>query len=285
MPKLLVSVRNIHEARMAFDAGVDVIDVKEPLAGPLGAASTAIIDDVLRLVDGRCLSSFACGELLQSAAEVLQDVLRRAETIADERPIYADFIKVGLAGCGSLNDWPAQWRRFLALVPDGSAAVAVVYADWKKADAPRPDEVIGQAVSVDCPTVLIDTFDKHGDGLIRTWSMELLAAWIDEIHTRNMQVAVAGRLTFDDAAAVASLGPEYIGVRGAVCSLDRKGSLDQNRLLRLRQLLAARSDPLPVGGQKRSRGSPTQQRTVMGEITLDIDAKNVKMGARGQRPL
>jgi (5-formylfuran-3-yl)methyl phosphate synthase len=249
MPKLLVSVRNVHEARMALDAGVDVIDVKEPLAGALGAASPAVIEEVVRLVDGRCLTSLACGELLETAAEVFQDVLRRAQTIADTRPVYAENIKVGLAGCGPLNDWPTRWRRFLALVPNESAAVAVVYADWNKADAPRPDEVIDQAASVGCPTVLIDTFDKHGDGLLRLWSMEMLAAWIDEIHARDMQVAVAGRLTLDDAVTVASLGPEYVGVRGAVCSPDRNGSLDQTRLLRLRQLLAPRSDWLPVGGQ------------------------------------
>jgi uncharacterized protein (UPF0264 family) len=219
------------------------------MVGALGAASPAIIDEVLRQVDGRCLTSFACGELQQSAAAVFQDVLKRAQSNAAARRIYADYVKVGLAGCQSLDDWSGQWRHFVSLVPQGSAAVAVVYADWQKARAPHPAEVIEQAASVGCPAVLIDTFDKHGEGLLRLWPKKVLAAWIDEIHAHDAEVAVAGRLTFDDAAVVATLGPDYIGVRGAVCSPDRNGSLDAKRLLRLRQLLAARSDSLPVGFQ------------------------------------
>ena len=55
MPKLLVSVRNAHEAGLALDAGVDLIDVKEPSRGALGAASPRHIHEILRLVNGRCL--------------------------------------------------------------------------------------------------------------------------------------------------------------------------------------------------------------------------------------
>ena len=40
MTGLLVSVRSASEARVALAAGVDVIDVKEPNRGSLGAAST-----------------------------------------------------------------------------------------------------------------------------------------------------------------------------------------------------------------------------------------------------
>ena len=43
MPKLLLSVRNALEANLALEAGVDLIDIKEPSAGPLGAASAAVI--------------------------------------------------------------------------------------------------------------------------------------------------------------------------------------------------------------------------------------------------
>ena len=37
-PKLLVSVRSADEARAALAGGADLIDVKEPAHGPLGAA-------------------------------------------------------------------------------------------------------------------------------------------------------------------------------------------------------------------------------------------------------
>jgi (5-formylfuran-3-yl)methyl phosphate synthase len=225
MPKLLISVRSIEEARLALDAGVDVIDVKEPLAGALGAASPAVIGEIVRLVDGQCLTSFACGELLQSAADVLRQVHQLAQDTSSAPARAADFVKVGLAGCRSLDDWPTPWRRFLSLVPNRCAQ---------------------QASYVGCSAVLIDTFDKRGDGLLRLHPLDTVTAWINEIHSRNMQVAVAGRLALDDVVRVAPLGADYVAARGAVCSPDRLGSLDQKRLQRLRLLLAAQKSALPA---------------------------------------
>ncbi|MEX0885938.1 MAG: (5-formylfuran-3-yl)methyl phosphate synthase, partial [Phycisphaeraceae bacterium] len=45
-PGLLVSVRNVAEARAAMAGGADVIDIKEPAAGALGAASPTTIQQV-----------------------------------------------------------------------------------------------------------------------------------------------------------------------------------------------------------------------------------------------
>ncbi len=68
MPRLLVSVRNSEEAAVALAAVVDLIDVKEPRSGSLGAATVDVIDGVLRLVNGHRPVSVALGELVDSAA-------------------------------------------------------------------------------------------------------------------------------------------------------------------------------------------------------------------------
>ena len=47
MTRVLVSVRDALEARIALDCGVDLIDVKEPLRGPLGAADAVAMADML----------------------------------------------------------------------------------------------------------------------------------------------------------------------------------------------------------------------------------------------
>jgi len=63
-PQLLVSVRSADEARAALAGGADLIDVKEPSRGPLGAADSEVIGDVLRAVDGRVPVSAALGEFV-----------------------------------------------------------------------------------------------------------------------------------------------------------------------------------------------------------------------------
>src|SRR5262245_37010581 len=123
MTKLLVSVRSVDEARVALDAGVDVIDVKEPLAGALGAASCRVIEDVVRLVDGRCMTSVACGELLDSAGDILRQMHEGAMHSEPRRRQFVDYVKLGLAGCGSLAEWAAMWNRLFAPIRDRCSPV------------------------------------------------------------------------------------------------------------------------------------------------------------------
>jgi dihydroneopterin aldolase len=237
MPKLLLSVRSTHEADLALEAGVDLIDIKEPSAGALGAASPQVIEEIVRLVNRRAPTSVACGELLASAADIAAR-LPGSGASAAPTGISPDYVKVGLSGCGSIDDWPQKWRQFLAIVPQRSAPVAVIYADWREADAPSPAEVIEQAKTVKRAAVLIDTFDKSGPGLLRISSIDVVRAIIDEVRGLRMPVAVAGQLTFDDAVAVALLGPDYVGVRGGVCRPDRNGDLDRERLMKWRSMVA-----------------------------------------------
>ena len=63
MTGLLVSVRDAEEARHAADAGADLIDIKEPLAGPLGAAAPETIAEIVHVVAGRCPISVALANL------------------------------------------------------------------------------------------------------------------------------------------------------------------------------------------------------------------------------
>jgi dihydroneopterin aldolase len=234
MPKFLLSVRSTHEANLALEAGVDLIDIKEPSAGALGAASAVVISEIVRLADRRCPTSVACGELLASAAAIARQLPGSATGGATPAARALDYVKVGLSGCGSIDNWQQRWQQFMAQIPPRSAPVAVIYADWREADAPPPAEVIELAQSVKRSAVLIDTFDKSGPGLLRICSADVVQAMINEIRAARMQVAVGGQLNFDDAVTVAQLGPDYVAVRGGVCKPDRSGDLDCELVVRWR---------------------------------------------------
>ena len=61
--RLLVSVVDANEARVAVDAGVDIVDVKNPAEGSLGAPCPGVIGRVREVVPPERPVSAAIGDL------------------------------------------------------------------------------------------------------------------------------------------------------------------------------------------------------------------------------
>jgi uncharacterized protein (UPF0264 family) len=215
MMRLLVSVRNADEARLALEAGVDLLDLKEPRRGPLGAVSAGVMREVLELAAGQVPVSAALGELREWNSQFAQTI-----------PIDLALAKIGLAGCAEIADWPRRWQSALAQLPDGVASVAVVYADDRTAAAPRPEEVLHHALRLGCRAVLVDTFDKSGQGLCEYWTPKEIERFVSEVQDAGLWAVVAGSIRLAQLPQIFAAGPDWVAVRGAVCRPARDGSLD-----------------------------------------------------------
>ncbi|MFM9834559.1 MAG: (5-formylfuran-3-yl)methyl phosphate synthase, partial [Methylophilaceae bacterium] len=55
--QLLISVKNSEEALIALHAGADVIDLKDPNIGALGALDLETTAQILKVLDGRATVS------------------------------------------------------------------------------------------------------------------------------------------------------------------------------------------------------------------------------------
>ena len=78
MTALLASVTDLQEARMALEAGANIIDLKDPARGALGAVSNDIQQSVTRFVDRRRLVSATVGDLPQRRRRAPHPRARRA---------------------------------------------------------------------------------------------------------------------------------------------------------------------------------------------------------------
>lgn len=212
---LLVSVRDAEEAAIAVAAAADVVDVKEPSRGPLGAADPAVLAEVADVVAGRVPLSAALGEVCDRPAPLPASVAARLQ-----------FIKLGLAGCATVVDWPARWQRATESYAADLTRVAVIYADWRAARAPTPNEMLAWAAEGGCGALLVDTFDKRGGGLAELWSLEAVAELVAAARQLSLPVALAGSLTAEAIRRYVPLGPAFVGVRGAACLGGREGRLD-----------------------------------------------------------
>jgi (5-formylfuran-3-yl)methyl phosphate synthase len=239
-PGLLVSVRSAGEALAALAGGADVIDVKEPSRGPLGAADHETIADVVRAVNGRAPVTVAAGELVELVSARARKVLRPL-------PDGVSFVKIGLSHCGSSCDWQAQWRATIGSLrissnPCHALPVAVVYADWRAAAAPPPERIHSAAVDIDCRVILIDTWDKSAGKLFDHWPPQELKSFVNRLRGDGVTVVLAGSLSGANLLKAAELRPQLVAVRGAACDRGREGTVSQTCVANLRQALALLPD-------------------------------------------
>lgn len=239
MTKLLVSVRDAAEAHTALDAGVDLLDLKEPTRGALGAVPPAVGEEVVQFVHGRVPVSTALGELIDHA--VIQN-----PSLAVSRAVA--YVKLGLSGCAAQRNWPARWRELLTALAPQAAPVAVIYADGASVAAPGVDEILEAAAMVNCRTVLVDTALKNGRGLLDHWPLDVVKNFLHEARRRGLTTVVGGSLNLETIPLVAACGPDYVAVRGAACRGDRTGTIDASRIVAIRDVLCAANPRRLAGG-------------------------------------
>jgi len=236
-PGLLISVRDAAEAAVALAGGADLIDVKEPRRGSLGAADASVVASVVACVAERVPVSAALGELDSFSTT------GRRHSLA-QLPAGVAFAKAGLAGCRARPDWQSQWQAAMAGLAVATRPVAVVYGDWPVAAAPPPDEVLAAAVALACPALLVDTWDKSRGTLLDHWPPEPLARFVEQVRRRGLAVVLAGSLSAGPAlAAAVRLGPDLVAVRGAVCDAGRTGTISLPRVREVRRAICQAWEP------------------------------------------
>jgi uncharacterized protein (UPF0264 family) len=236
---LLVSVRDAAEAAAALEGGAAIIDVKEPLNGPLGAAEPEAIAAVARVVGTRRPWTMACGELggeaepeqrtylarpIEPVAAAIRSRLDRVLALLEHSARPPAAVKVGLAGAAG-TDWQRRLLPVFESLPTGSDRVAVAYADWQRAGAPSPADVIAAAGGLGCGVLLLDTFDKAAGGLFDCCPPGMPAAWVAAARAAGLRVAVAGRIAATEIPAAWALRPHVVALRSAVCFNGRESAV------------------------------------------------------------
>ena len=257
MPRLLVSVRSVAEARAALEGGAAIIDVKEPSHGSLGMAAVTTIGEIARCVQAetaRVPLSAALGELVDWDRASLPQL-----------PDTLNYLKLGLSQMGQRPDWVKRWSQvrlqFDGNVPRPERWIAVAYVDWQAASAPRPEAVIRAARDARCAGVLFDTWSKRSGRLSDWASLEQLRCWRRALPAEQMLMAVAGRLTVGELAHALAMRPDVVAIRSAACrDGSRENPVATEAVLGFRQALQTASSQAAAGFNR--SGSKSQKNPV-----------------------
>jgi uncharacterized protein (UPF0264 family) len=232
MTGFLASVTNVGEARIALEAGVDIIDLKNPVQGALGALPIATIEQIVHFVDGRAPISATVGDLPMQPT-----ILSRAiEAIA---ATGVDIVKIGFFG----KTGHAECARSLAHITRSEKIIAVMFADQK------PDfTLLPLFADSGFYGVMLDTADKTAGGL-RSWLSEAdLQGFVSAARTYGLLTGLAGSLRKADIPLLVSLEADYLGFRGALCADDkRKSTIDPERVTAIYNIVAQTQQPYVLG--------------------------------------
>jgi len=236
---LLASVRDRREAAQALAAGIDLLDVKDPATGALGAPAPVVVADIVALAAGRVPVSATTGDEPPDSTPVRRRVAALAGTgctivkVAATAPIPR--LQAAFAGLGRLT-------------APGQALVAVLPLEAGLSPA-RLAALAASGIAA----VVIDTMDKRAGPLALRAGTGTLARFIAWARGAGLGCGLAGGLRRADIAPLLALGPDILGFRGALCAADRRGALDPGRLAAVRAAIprggaAATNPDIEAGG-------------------------------------
>jgi dihydroneopterin aldolase len=230
MTALLASVTGPEEAVIALNAGADIIDLKDPKAGALGALPAETIRATVRTVAARRPTSATVGDLPADPETLVAAVALTTKT-------GIDFVKVGFFG----DSEPLPCIRALrSQTATGIKLVAVLFADL------APNLRVLQALAgAGFWGVMLDTANKQRGGLRDHMSHTHLVTFVRQARQSGLVTGLAGSLRLEDIPALVPLQPDYLGFRSALCCRGRRtNQVDLDAITAIRRRIQAPCDAM-----------------------------------------
>lgn len=227
--KLLVSVVNKAEALDSINGGADILDVKNPKEGSLGANFPRVIKEVKEVTPKNLELSATIGDLPNLPGTASLAALGAAVS-------GVDYVKAGLFGVKNCEEATTLMNEVVRAVKEydsGLKTIASGYADFRTVGCVNPLELPMVAHKAGADGVLVDVKIKDGKtNLFSFLTDEELKEFVDKAHDYDLLAALAGSLDATDIPRIQGLGADIIGVRGAVCAKkDRvSGKLEQEKV-------------------------------------------------------
>ncbi|MEU1080773.1 (5-formylfuran-3-yl)methyl phosphate synthase [Streptomyces sp. NPDC005908] len=212
---LLISPDGVEEALDCAKAAehLDIIDVKKPDEGSLGANFPWVIREIREAVPVDKPVSATVGDVPYKPGTVAQAALGAVVS-------GAGYIKVGLYGCTTPDQGIEVMRAVVRAVKEHNPDALVVasgYADAHRIGCVNPLAVPDIAARSGADAAMLDTAVKDGTRLFDHVPPDMCAEFVRLTHASGRLAALAGSVRQDDLAELTRIGTDIVGVRGAVC--------------------------------------------------------------------
>lgn len=217
MTRMLASVTGVEEALLVANGGADLIDLKDPASGALGALPEGTLRAVRRALPRHPVSA-TIGDLPLEPGTVREAVIRTAAC-------GVDYVKVGLFPGGDLEATLDGLRPLAQTTP----LIAVLMADHLIALS-----LVDRVAQSGFRGVMLDTADKGKGPLTEIRPPSFLERFVERGKSRGLLTGLAGSLRLRDIDVLLPLQPDYLGFRSALCRGGRQQGIDPRLLMAIR---------------------------------------------------
>ncbi len=220
MTGMLASVTSIPEANIVLNEGVDIIDLKNPYEGALGALETNIVAAIVNSVNGIIPTSATIGDIEPDDPNLSERIINMANT-------GVDFVKAGL-----FDIYPPDY--FIQAINESARQnvdlIVVLFAE-NLSDLDSLKVLLESNIK----GVMLDTINKSDKNLCSLIEFQVLDEFVRLAKSYNLLTGLAGSLRFENINSLLSLEPDYLGFRGALCSgHNRVKSIDPIQIRKIR---------------------------------------------------
>jgi (5-formylfuran-3-yl)methyl phosphate synthase len=217
--QLLVSPSSLDEARLSVAA--DIIDVKKPSEGSLGANFPWVIREI---------KSFSTKPVSAAIGDFDYKPGGAALAAYGAACAGADFVKIGLAFDGeekARDVITAVVRAVKEEFPRKNVVIAA-YSDYQRMHSISPFTMAPIAAECGADFAMVDTGIKDRQSTFAFMDEETLRSFTDRNERLGLGTALAGAFKFEDINALKRIDPDIIGVRGMVCGGDRNSTVRED---------------------------------------------------------
>lgn len=223
MTQLLISVTSINEAKIALENGADIIDMKDPSAGALGALPIADIASIVTFVNKKKLTSATIGDQPMQPDLLVQRVAEVAKT-------NVDFIKIGFF---ETSDYQPCLDALQRAKQTGIKLIAVLFAEYT-----YPSNIIVTIKNAGFIGVMVDTAIKNGLTLMDYHSESHIKNLSQNVLEIDLSFGLAGSLKIQHIETLQKFNATYMGFRGGVCEENlRYLCLNESKIKAIRKTL------------------------------------------------
>lgn len=218
--KIMISVVSKEEALLAYKNKAQLIDIKNPIEGSLGAQNPIVIKEIVDSIPHNIEISATVGDVPFLPCTVAQAVYAVAS-------LGVDYVKLGLKGCKSIENVKQIVSELIKAIKPFKKTKLIIgcYADYKEAETLSPLDILKGIGNMDVKGILIDTLTKDGRNLFDFLREEELEEITNEAHKNNLLCALAGSIKLEHIDKLKKIGADISGVRGAICENGRMGRL------------------------------------------------------------